>query len=214
MNEPASNLRKQAQSILNGFGNAPPKRAPGIFVSIGRFIANNIIHPIQDFFHSIFSHFSDTFSSNGPFGAVGPFLFYFLIVLLACAVGYLIARKRAQKERLAMARARLEESKEKSWEELFKEAEIAESNGEDEQALRLRFQAGLLRVSELLKDPDLTKKTNRRLMSVINSRSFQTLARDFDEIIYAKRPITPDHVMRSKSHWEIAISELERSQNA
>ena len=94
--------------------------------------------------------------------------------------------------------------------ELERMAEAAEQNGDLAGALRLRFRAGLLRldgagVIELR--PGLTNAAASR---AVRSRRFDTLAGDFDEVVYGGRAATTGDVDEARAEWPRLLEEAGR----
>lgn len=91
--------------------------------------------------------------------------------------------------------------------ELERLAAAAEGNGDLQEAVRLRFRAGLTRLDErgtIRMRPSLTTgEVARRL----RSQSFARLAGDFDEIVYGGRHAKPADVDVARAEWQRVLSE-------
>ena len=94
--------------------------------------------------------------------------------------------------------------------ELERRADAAEARGERASALRLRFRAGLLRLDAagaIALRPSLTAgEISRRL----RSPTFDRLARDLDEVLYAGRPADPARVEAARAGWPRVLAEAGR----
>lgn len=89
-------------------------------------------------------------------------------------------------------------------------ADEAERRGDLEVAVRLRFRAGLLRLSRakaLPRRPSLRTGEARR---TLHSSRFDRLARDFDEIVYGRRPPRPDDLAAARSEWPQVVEEARK----
>ncbi|MGH9034406.1 MAG: hypothetical protein ACRD0O_01465 [Acidimicrobiia bacterium] len=85
-------------------------------------------------------------------------------------------------------------------------AEEAERRGELDEALRLRFRAGLIRLDlmgALELQPGLT---NRAVARALRSACFDGLAVDFDEVVYGGRTATPDDVGEARVGWPAVLA--------
>ncbi len=92
---------------------------------------------------------------------------------------------------------------------LERDANRAREQGAHDRAVRLRFQAGLLRlesVGALDLEPGLT---NRTAADCLGSPDFDELARAFDAIVYGHRPANPGDVDRAWLLWPTLV-EAER----
>lgn len=83
---------------------------------------------------------------------------------------------------------------------LEEQAAAAETQGDLERALRLRFRAGLARLVRAKVVPP-GEWTNRELAQVLPAGSFVPLAIDHDAIVYGGRPATPDDLERARAGW-------------
>jgi hypothetical protein len=128
-----------------------------------------------------------------------------LVVVLAAWVAVRLAARRASRaSRLAEAalgERRLDPR------ELERLAEEAEARGDLEIALRLRFRAGLLRLGRahaLELRPSLTTREARR---ALRNPRFDALARNFDEVVYGRRPPSTDDVAAARAEWPRVLEE-------
>ncbi len=138
----------------------------------------------------------------------GPNLVWTLLAGLLVAVAAFFALRIASR-RAALAvepRGRRHHTRDLSPEELERAADEAEARGDFEQALRLRFLAGLVRLDRTraigLRDSLTTGDLRRRL----RSDDFDRLARRFDEIVYGERPARREDVEESKADWQRVLA--------
>lgn len=86
----------------------------------------------------------------------------------------------------------------------------AERRGDLDEALRLRFRAGLLRLDErgaITFRPSLTTGEVRRLLG---SDTFDELATTFEEVTYGGRPAGPPDVATAREAWPRLLREAKR----
>jgi len=90
--------------------------------------------------------------------------------------------------------------------QLERDADAAESAGDLERALRLRFRAGVLRLLERRQLDDRTSITTGALVRRFRSDAFAAGARSFDEVVYGRRQPTPDDARRVREAWEAVLA--------
>lgn len=90
--------------------------------------------------------------------------------------------------------------------QLEREADAAESAGDLERALRLRFRAGVARLLERRQLTDTTSLTTGALVRRFRSDAFAAGARSFDEVVYGRRPPTPEDARRVREAWEAVLA--------
>jgi hypothetical protein len=84
---------------------------------------------------------------------------------------------------------------------LEREALEAEERGDFEQALRLRFRAGLLRLGRADRLPLRDSLTGGQAAGLLHLDEFDALVRDFDEVVYGRRAAGRDDVARAREEW-------------
>lgn len=94
--------------------------------------------------------------------------------------------------------------------ELERLADEAERRGDLEVALRLRFRAGLLRLGVARALPLRPSLRTREARRALRNPRFDRLARDFDEVVYGRRPPSPADVAAARSEWPQLLSEVGR----
>lgn len=94
--------------------------------------------------------------------------------------------------------------------ELERAAERAEREGNWEQAVRLRFRAGLLRISEHDGRHYAETTPNHSLALLLGSQSLERLARRFDEIVYGGDEATAADAEDQRRAWPGVIAESGR----
>lgn len=87
-------------------------------------------------------------------------------------------------------------------------ADEAERRGDLEVAVRLRFRAGLLRLARAKALPQRPSLRTGEARRTLHSARFDRLARDFDEIVYGRRPPRADDVTAARSEWPQVVEEV------
>jgi hypothetical protein len=85
---------------------------------------------------------------------------------------------------------------------LERAADAAERAGELEEALRLRFRAGVARLRLGHALPASGILTSRELSRTLRSPAFDHAAGLFDEVVYGRRPAQPVDVTTSREAWD------------
>jgi Domain of unknown function (DUF4129) len=89
--------------------------------------------------------------------------------------------------------------------QLEQDADAAESAGDYERAVRLRFLAGLVRLNAagaIELDPSLTSRQVTRRLRLV---ALDELARNYDEIAYGRRPATRSDVDAARDQWPTVL---------
>jgi hypothetical protein len=122
-----------------------------------------------------------------------------IVVGIAAAVAIRIARRREGKLVALDQRTRRRELDDPG--ALERAAAQAEERGEFELALRLRFRAGLIRLGRADRLPLRDSLTSGQAADLLHLEDFDALARDFDEVVYGRRPPGRDDVVRAREEW-------------
>ena len=129
-----------------------------------------------------------------------------LVLLAATWIGARLARRRTEVE--ALGSARRARGRREDPDELERLADEAERHGDLEVALRLRFRAGLLRLGRAKALPWRPSLRTREARRALRSPRFDRLARDFDEVVYGRRPPRPEDVTTARSEWPALLQEV------
>lgn len=139
-------------------------------------------------------------------------LFWGLLVgaaLLGVAFGRRLIHRQARKVReVELDRASTETV---DPDELEADADAAERDGRLEEAIRLRFRAGLMRLSRARAIPARPSLTSGDVARYLQSRRFEEVAATFDEVVYGRRTARTEDVERSRSGWRSVLEEKSRS---
>lgn len=92
---------------------------------------------------------------------------------------------------------------------LDRAAEVAEQDGDLDEALRLRFVAGLARLDEA-KVPVRTAAPSADLAARLASPAFDELADDFDQVVYGGRAASAGELDRARREWPVVVQEAGR----
>jgi hypothetical protein len=94
--------------------------------------------------------------------------------------------------------------------ELEAAAEAAERDGRIEAAVRLRFQAGLLRLDELGVLSYRPSLPNAAVSRRLRSQVFDGLLRRFEEVVYGGRPAEASDAGKARDGWREVLAEARR----
>jgi hypothetical protein len=174
-----------------------PAHAPRPFAGFFRRAGELVVDPVLRLLRAI----------GGALPGVGSPLWLGLAVVVVAAAVFLTLRlsNRRSGSGFAGAGRRRPGDGGLDPEELEQRADGAERRGDLDAALRLRFQAGLLRLAGtgvLRLRPGLTNAAVRR---TLRSPRFDELARHFDEVAYGGRPATATDVAAARAAWPLVV---------
>jgi len=189
--------RDQARDIL-GQRRYRPADVPRPFEGVLEWLGDRL-RPIGDFFDRLLS------SWPGRLALIGG------LIALVAVVAVAIARRRSR-GMASGAERRRGRAGEESLDpvQLERAADAAERRGDLEQALRLRFRAGLLRLDAagaIRFRPSLTSGEVRRRLRL---PTFDDLALTFDEVAYGGRPASPLDVGTARESWPHVLADARR----
>jgi hypothetical protein len=128
-----------------------------------------------------------------------------LIVALAAWIAAGLVRRRGG--RLLDAASARRTGRAPDPDRLDRDAAAAESRGDLELALRLRFRAGLIRLARAEVIPGHEPLTSGQLRRLVSSRSFHRLSLDLDEVVYGDVPASAEQVGRARESWPHVLRE-------
>jgi hypothetical protein len=154
------------------------------------------LHGITDWFGRVLSHIPSLLLL-----AIG-------LLIIAVAVAFIISKARARRGSPdARQRARRDVGDDsEDPDELERAAEAAERDGRLDDALRLRFRAGLLRLGDrgaIRYRPSVTTNEVRR---ALGSDSFNELARTFEAVAYGGRDAETPDLDTARREWPRVVS--------
>jgi hypothetical protein len=163
--------------------------------------------PIGTAFNKV-GHFLAKLASNAP---GGPVVFWLVLAVLVLAGAGFGARRMLRRLDPATRTARLYDGgAAESPDALMRKAAAAEARGAFGEAIRLRFQAGLLTLGErgrLDYRPSLLTGEARR---TLHSRTFDDLAAHFEQVAYADAPADAEQAAAARDGWDAVLTTEER----
>lgn len=204
----AADARRQAAQILSRPPYTQrPSRLPdplgGVLRAIGRAFVwafgpparwtwRHLLSPV---FHSV----------HGVLGAGGWIVALVLALALGIFVGVLLVRRRSRVGSSPTNRGPRTAGEYPT--DLERAAEAAEAKGENELAVRLRFQFGLARLEAGGVIPDRLTTPSHQLRRILHSPVFDELASRHESITYAQEPASPRDVASARNGWEQLLAE-------
>ncbi len=213
----AAHARHQAAQILSRppYTEKParfPDPLAGVLRAIGRGFVWVFGRPARWLWHHLLA--PSFHGIHVALGAGGWIVALVLALGLGVLVGVILVRRRA---RIAPrpAHGRLATTDE-DLSGMERAAEQAEANGDNELAVRLRFQFGLARLEARGAIADRLTMTSRQMRRTLQSPVFDELAARHESITYARKPATSRDVTSARDGWvrllgKTPVSEGERS---
>ena len=195
----AASVRKAAQAILEQRRFQAldyPRPLRGVLVWVGE-RAQSVIEAVKGALASLIGRSASQ--------AIGWILAAVLVLVLAVAVASRTVRRRA----LAQERGRAQERRVQRLEPdaLEREAREASRLGDHDRAMRLLFQAGLLRLDRRGAIAWRPSLTSGEVARVLASTSFAGVAGRFDEVAYGGRPPDGADVDAARAGWSEVLAE-------
>ncbi|HTW12533.1 MAG TPA: hypothetical protein VME01_07315, partial [Solirubrobacteraceae bacterium] len=186
---------RAAESILSEarFHNSPvPDPLHGVLVWLG----NAVSDPLGSL-----GGFINKVGSSFPGGIA---FFWVVAAMLLVVVTILLVSRRARTQ-LARSQTTAKVHRPRAA-ELEHNAELAEREGHWEEAVRLRFGAGLLRLSEQDRVRFTESTPNHSLARQLDSEPLEQLSTRFDEIVYGGDAATADDAACQREVWPKVIA--------
>jgi hypothetical protein len=205
----SSTARHQVLGILSKapYRNAPshtPRPLAGVLHAIGRALNAALGRPSRWLYHHVLLHVGHGFKA--AFGGWWVVVLGVVAVGLGVAVGVLIVRRRGR----ISARDRVSGSlggASDDPDEMEQQASNAESAGDHETAVRLRFRAGLVRLHHRGIIVNEEAQTGRQLAVALDSPTFDALAGRLEMIVYARDAATPADAASARTDWPRVLDE-------
>ncbi len=190
-------------------GAAAARRAAEQILAERRFHAGSVPRPLHGFLHAVgtllqplFHRVGDAFRTVAgviPGGTV--VLWTILAALFLLAIGALSLRGTRRVLRQPSPGAGPSAGPRSSADALEQAALVAERAGHLQDAVRLRFQAGLMRLAERELIDDAAATPNAQVRRALRSERFDALARRFDEIVYGGDEARAQDVEDARREW-------------
>ena len=191
--------RRQAQEVLEGGKFAErdiPRPFKGVLDAIGRGLRR-----IGDWLYEL----ADDITGGNPRWLLWGLLA--VAALLGANLARRLIRRRVRSER---ERRSLTIDEDLDPRDLERSADEAERDGRLEEAIRLRFRAGLIRLSRAQLIPAQPSLTSGDIARHLRLRSFEEVAATFDQVVYGRRRPGPEDVARSRAGWTTVLDETRR----
>jgi hypothetical protein len=197
-------------------GGAPEaRRLASAILAEPRFHAPRVPRPLHGALHSLGSvldaplrALGDLITALGTIFPGGVAAVWIALALLAVGGGILLARRYIRSTPAAPRAngAALEESPDTPT-DLLAAAQRAERAGRLDEAVRLRFRAGLLALAQRGAVEDVACAPNGQLAAALHSDRFRRLAGRFDEIAYGGAAAAQDDVEAARREWPALLRE-------
>jgi hypothetical protein len=208
----AQQLRARLLVLADAVSTARPsatsagraRRSAGLILAGRRFQGSLVTDPFQRGLQKL-SRWIGNLAASAPGGPPVFWLVVGVIVLVLAAVGARRIMRRL--EPTDHARAMLSGDTREDPAALERDADAAETEGAFADSVRLRFRAGLLRLSSIdYRASLLTGDVARRL----RSPQFEALAASFDRIAYGGASAGPADAEAAREGWERVLAEPQR----
>lgn len=205
----SSSACDQARHILSKapFRKVPshtPRPLAGVLHALGRALNAVLGRPARWLYRHLLVHIGHGFRST--LGGWWVVVLGVLAVGLGVAVGVLIVRRRARiSAREPTTRTMAGDTDDPG--EMERRAAVADSAGDHETAVRLRFRAGLLRLQRQGVIVNQDAQTDRQLSVTLRSSTFDILAGRHEMIVYAGDRATSDDAETARTQWPRVLVE-------
>ena len=195
-----ADARDQARQILEQkrfTGSRTPKPLRGILRWIG-----DRISPVTDPIGRFFARLAD----NQAAAALAIVVLVALVLLTAV----LLVRRKERARVVAADEFGVAKGEPVDPEQLERDASTAEAEGRYEEALRLRFRAGLLRLARNGRLPAGHVEPSSEIARDLDSAEFDALSRTFDAVVYGRRPAQSSDATEARERWRAVLAESRR----
>jgi len=167
-------------------------------------------NPLRD----LLSHVGDWVRELTAITPGGPGIDLLLLALLVAGAATVAASFAGRRRpRAGAGRGRGVADPAAAWigpQELERRAAQAERDGDLDAAVRLRFQAGLLRLDDARAIELRPSLTSGEIARHLRSARFDGLARTHDAVAYGGRPAVADDAARAREEWPAVVGEARR----
>jgi hypothetical protein len=202
----SSSARRQAVHILSQppFVNKPPHfpdPLASVLHFIGRGVDDVLGKPLDWLGRRLFS------VTHAVFGRFTWLALILLAVIVGVLVGVLLIRRRTRiGPRSAVARFDTPTGEDAGT--LDAAADAAEAKGDLEEAVRLRFRAGLARLESAGVIASRLVTTTDQVRQTVHNPTFDGLAKRHEAIVYAGQTALPDDAGTAREGWPRVIDEV------
>lgn len=212
----SSSARHQARDILSKppfrtTPSHPPRPLAGILHALGRALNWAFGRPARWFYRHVLVHIGHGFSVT--FGGWWVVVVGAMALGLGIAVGVLIVRRRARISARETASGSMTTATDDP-DDIDRRAATAESAGDYETAVRLRFRAGLVRLQRSGLIVNQGAQTGRQLSARLRSPTFDALAGRHELIVYARDEATVSDSTTAREAWPRVLVESRASHGA
>ena len=196
------------------------RRAAAAILREGRFHNPSVPRPFHGLLHDIgiviaavghaVSHAVGRAGGVFPGGSVAVWIVLGLALVAAIASGARRYSRRALLRESSRAGSRHGSGAERAA-DLERDATLAERDERFEEAVRLRFRAGLARLAEEGAIRTARSTPNAELARTLGSPDFDALARRFDEIAYGAAPARSTDAEEARRRWSAVVGGSARS---
>jgi hypothetical protein len=184
-----------------------PHPLRGLFTWIGhalKFVLGGFLGWI---YRNVLAKFGHGFSI--AFGSWWPYVLAVLAIAVGALAGYVAFRRRTRVAQAANHQRAASPRQDPS--ELERLAEVAASANDFETAVRLWYQAGVLRLTLGGRITSGPTRTDAQLVRELPSRTLVDLANRHAQIVYGRQGATSDDAQRAREGWRVVVDESARS---
>lgn len=171
---------------------------------MGRALNAALGRPARWIYRHLLLHIGHGFSA--AFGGWWVLVAGILAVGLGITVGVLVVRRRTTVAARATSSLPIESSTEDP-DAIEQRAVDAEGAGDHEEAVRLRFRAGLVRLQRIGLVVNQQSQTGRQLSVTLHSPTFDGLAGRHERIVYAGDDATAEDAVTARTDWPRVLVE-------
>lgn len=183
----------------------PFRPLAGVLHAIGRALDWLFGRPASWLYHHLLVHLGHGFSAT--FGNWWPLVLGAMALGAGALLGIGLVRRRTRVGPAPPAGTEHAADTDESAAELVQQADLAEAAGDHEQAVRLRFRAGLLQLEARGAIANRHVQTDRQLSRQLSSPTFARLAERHEEIVYAGDVANQSDAEAARAGWPRVLSE-------
>lgn len=159
-------------------------------------------------YHHVFQKLGHGFGD--AFGSWWPYVLAVIALVLGATMGYVAFRRRTRLQ-LTDNHQRADREPRQDPEELERRADAAVAANDFETAVRLWYQAGVLRLTLRGSITSGPMRTDAQLVRELPSRTLANLASRHAQIVYGRQHATSDDAQQAREGWRVVVNESTRS---